>query len=122
MGTADKVKVLKGLVAGYAEGTVSESESFDDNLKHHKNVFGNPCSIWRREKDNIVLKSHDEARNWTPYYSAEWKLMVVNMFNFLRNVESLANRFEMLKDEIFSRSTLDDIIGILLQESTMTSS
>ena len=110
---ADKVTVLKRLMKGHAENTVSESESFDDNVKRLKNVFGNPHGIWSKERDDFLQRSRNEIRNWTPYFSPQRKLMLLKVSNFLRNAEHLAKKFETIKYDVFSRSTVESIMVIL---------
>ena len=110
---ADKVNVLKKLVKGNAETSVSVWLSLDENLEYLKKVYGNPRAIWEKEKDNLLHKSREDIKNWTPYFSSRRKLMLVKVSNFLRNAQGLAKKFEILKEVVFTRSTIDSIIEIL---------
>ena len=110
---SDRVDVLKRLVKGNAEYSVSDFKSLDENLEWLKKVFGNPHSIWKKEKEKFLQKSRGEVENWTDYFSPQRKLMLVKMSNFLQYAEGLANKFEILKDDVFSSSTLNSLMVVL---------
>ena len=112
----NKVDILKKLVRGNAEYSVSDYKSLDENIEWLKKVFGNPHAIWEKEKEKFLRKSREEVGNWTDYFSPQRKLMLVKVTNFLRNAEGLAKKFEILQPEVFSNETLNSLMVVLPQK------
>ena len=52
--TDNKVDILKKLVKGNAEYSVSDYKSLDENLEWLKKVFGNPHAIWKKEREKFL--------------------------------------------------------------------
>ena len=109
----NKVDILKKLVKGYAKYSVSDFKSLDENLKYLKKLFGNPRVIWKNEKDKFLQKSRQELSNWTDYFSPQRKSMLLKVANFLEYAVNLTEKFEVLKEDVFSTCTLGSIMGIL---------
>ena len=110
---SDRVDILKRLVKGNAEYSVSEYKSLDENLEWLKKVFGNPHAIWEKEKEKFLRKSREEVGNWTDYFSPQRKLMLVKILNFLKYAEGLAKKFEILQPDVFSNQTLNSLMVVL---------
>ena len=109
---SDRVDVLKRLVKGNAEYSVSDYKSLDENLQWLKKVFGNPHAIWKKEKEKFLQKSREEVENWTDYFSPQRKLMLVKVLNFLDYAEGLAKKFE-IKEVVFSSDTIESLMVVL---------
>ena len=108
----DKNDVLRKLVIGDAEGLVREFKSLNENFTFLKKVFGNPHAIWKKEKDRFLRRSRQEVKNWTDQFSPERKLMLVKVLNFLEYAKGLAKKFEAIKEDVFSSSTLESIMAM----------
>ena len=55
----NKVDILKKLVRGNAEYSVSDYKSLDENIEWLKKVFGNPHAIGRKKKKSFY-ESHEK--------------------------------------------------------------
>ena len=111
---SSKVTVLKKLVkGGRAEWSVYDWESFNDNVKRLKTVFGDPYVIWKKTKDDFLQRSREEFGNWTDHFSPEREEMLWKLSNFLSSAENLSTNFESLKGEVFSDDTYKSIVSVL---------
>ena len=110
-----RVNILKRLTQGNADTTVSESKTLEENFEYLKWVFGNPRAIWKKEKDDFLKMLQKEPKNWSNQFSPERKRLLVKVSNFLRIAESLDKKFDCIKDDAFSVSTVNFMIQILPQ-------
>ena len=112
---SSRVNVLKRLMKDDAKYAVCETKSLDEYFQYLKWLFGNPRTIWKKEKESFLKMLHKERRSWTNHFSLQRRKLLVKVCGFLKRAENLVKEFESLNGQVFSDSTVNSIFGILPQ-------
>ena len=109
----DKVKKLMQLLKDDAKKAVGEHyKDLKDALEELIKSFGNEEIIWDKIKEDIKEKLGD-LKKWGKSLSRERLTATSVLFDFLKEAVNLAEDYPDLEKEIYSRSTLSLIRGIL---------